>query len=75
MSGWLQDVIMNAGFQEELARDVCSVGAPVEVQSNLDIKKILEVANWQKLSTPQKHYFKPQLPQSMTGILYVTSSK
>ena len=45
MSGWLQDVIMNAGFQEESARDVRSVGASVRVQSNLDIRKILEVAN------------------------------
>ena len=45
MSGWLQDVIMNAGFQEGSARDVRSVGASVGVQSNLDIRKILEVAN------------------------------
>ena len=75
MSGLLQDVIMNAGFQEGSARDVRSVGASVGVQNNLDIRKILEVANWQKLSTPQKHYFKPQLPQSLTGILNVTSSK
>ena len=45
MSGWLQDVIMNAGFQEELARDVRMVGASVRVQSNLDIRKILEATN------------------------------
>ena len=45
MSGWLQDVIMNAGFQEGLARDVRSVGASVGVQSNLDTRKILEAAN------------------------------
>ena len=75
MSGWLQDVIMNAGFQEGSARDVRSVGASVGVQSNLDIRKILEAANWQKLSTLQKHYFKPQRLQSLTGILNVTSSK
>ena len=45
MSGWLQDVIMNTGFQEGSASDVRSVGASVRVQSNLDIRKILEVAN------------------------------
>ena len=45
MSGWLQDVIKNAGFQEGSARDVRSVGASVGVQSNLDIRKILEVAD------------------------------
>ena len=44
MSGWLQDVIMNAGIQES-ARDVRSVGASVRVQSNLDIRKILEATN------------------------------
>ena len=45
MSGWLQDVIMNAGFQEGSARNVRSVGASEAVQSNLDIRKILEAAN------------------------------
>ena len=45
MSGRLQDVMKNAGFQEGSARDVRSVGASVGVQSNLDIRKILEVAN------------------------------
>ena len=45
MSGWLQDVMKNAGFQEGSARDVRSVGASVRVQSNLDIRKILEATN------------------------------
>ena len=66
MSGWLQDVITDAGFPEGSARDVRSVGASMAVQSNLDIKKILEAANWQRLSTLQRHYFKPQC---LTSIL------
>ena len=69
MSSWLQDVITDAGFPEGSARDVRSVGASMAVQSNLDIKKIMEAANWQRLSTLQRHYFKPQCLQSLTGIL------
>ena len=74
MCGWLHDVILDAGFQEGSARDVRSVGASVAVQSNLNIEKILEVANWRRLSTLQKHYFKPQRLQALSGILNVTSS-
>ena len=75
MSSWLHNVISDAGFQEGSARDVRSVGASVAVQSNLDIKKILEAANWQRLSTLQRHYFKPQCLQSLTGILNITRTK
>ena len=69
MSGWLKDVITEAGFPKGTARDVRSVGASRAVQSNLDIKRIMEAANWQRLSTLQRHYFKPQCLQSLTGIL------
>ena len=72
MGSWLRDVISDAGFQEGSARDVWSVGASVAIQSNLDIGRILEAANWQRLSTLQKHYFKPQPLKSLSGILNIT---
>ena len=72
MGSWLRDVITDAGFQEGSARDVRSVGASVAVQGNLDIGRILEAANWQRLSTLQRFYFKPQPLRSLSGILNVT---
>ena len=73
MSRWLQDVILDAGFSEGSARDVRSVGSSTAVQTNMDIGKVMEAANWQRLSTMQRHYFKPQCLQSLSGILNVTS--
>ena len=69
MSRWLQD----AGSPEGSARDVRSVGSSTAVQTNMDISKVMEAANWQRLTTMQRHYFKPQCLQSLTGILNVTS--
>ena len=71
MGGWLREVIYDAGFQEGSARDIQSVGASVAVQGNLDIGRILEAANWQRLSTLQKFYFKPQTLGALSGILNV----
>ena len=73
MSRWLQDVILDAGFPGGSARDVKSVGATTAVQINMDISRVMEAANWQRLSTLQRHYFKPQCIQSLTGILNITS--
>ena len=73
MSRWLQDVILDAGSPEGSARDVRSVGSSTAVQTNMDISKVMEAANWQRLTTMQRHYFKPQCLQSLTGILNVTS--
>ena len=73
MSRWLQDVILDAGFPEGSARDVRSVGSSTAVQTNMDISKVMEAANWQRLTTMQRHYSKPQCLQSLTGILNVTS--
>ena len=69
-----QDVILDAGFPGGSARDVRSVGATTAVQINMDIGRVLEAANWQRLSTLQGHYFKPQCLQTLTGILNVTSN-
>ena len=73
MSRWLQDVILDAGSPEGSARDVRSVGSSTAVQTNMDISKVMEAANWQRLTTMQRHCFKPQCLQSLTGILNVTS--
>ena len=72
MSRWLQDVILDAGL-EGSARDVRSVGASTAVQTNMDIGKVMESANWTRLTTLQRHYFKPQCLSSLSGILNVTS--
>ena len=72
MSTWLQDVILDAGLKGS-ARDVRSVGASTAVQTNMDISKVMEAANWTRLTTMQRHYFKPQCLQSLTGILNMTS--
>ena len=73
MSRWLQDVILDAGSPEGSARDVRSVGSSTAVQTNMDISKVMEAANWQRLTTMQRHCFKPQCLQSLSGILNVTS--
>ena len=73
MSRWLQDVILDAGSPEGSARDVRSVGASTAVQTNMDIGKVMEAANWSRLTTLQRHYFKPQCLSSLSGILNVSS--
>ena len=73
MCGWLKQVILDAGSLSGTARDVRSVGASTAVQARMDIKGIMEAANWQRLVTLQRHYFKPQSLQSLSSILNVTS--
>ena len=73
MCRWLKEVIVDTGSLSGTARDVRSVGASTAVQANMDIKRVMEAANWQRLSTLQRHYFKPQSLQSLTNILNVTS--
>ena len=73
MCGWLKKVIVDTGSLSGTARDVRSVGASTAVQARMDIKGIMEAANWQRLSTLQRHYFKPQSLQSLSNILNVTS--
>ena len=52
-------------------REAC--GTTTAVQTNMVIYRVMEAANWQRLSTLQGHYYKPQCLQSLTGILNVTS--
>ena len=73
MCGWLKQVIVDTGSLSGTARDVRSVGASTAVQARIDIKGIMEAANWQRLSTLQRYYFKPQSLQSLSNILNVTS--
>ena len=73
MCRWLKEVIVDAGSLLGTARDVRSVGASTAVQASMDIKRVMEAANWQRLSTLQRHYFKPQNLQSLTDILNVAS--
>ena len=73
MCRWMKEVISDAGVPSCSAKDVRSVGATTAVQASMDINRVMEAANWQRLSTLQRHYFKPQCLQSLTGILNVTS--
>ena len=73
MCGWLKQVIMYSGSLSGTARDVRSEGASTAVQARMDIRGIMEAANWQRLSALQRHYFKPQNLQSLSSILNVTS--
>ena len=57
MSRWLQDVILDAGFPGGSARDVRSVGATTAVQINMDINRVLEATNWQRVVHPAKTLF------------------
>ena len=72
MGKWLQDVILDAGL-EGTARDVRSVGASTAIQTNMDLGKVMEAADWSRLTMLQRHYFKPQSLSSLSGILNVTS--
>ena len=71
MSRWLKEVIKGAGSMTGMARDVRSVGATLAVQTNFDMKQILEAGNWQRLSTLQRYYFKPQPLNSLSSILRI----
>ena len=73
MCRWLKEVIVDTDSLSGTVRDVRPVGASTTVQANMDIKRVREAANWQQLSTLQRHYFKPQSLQSLTEILNVTS--
>ena len=72
MSKWLQDVILEAGL-EGTARDVRSVGASTAIQTNMNLSRVMEAADWSRLTMLQRHYFKPQCLSSLSSILNVTS--
>ena len=49
MCRWLKEVIVDTGSLSGTARDVRSVGASTAVQANMDIKRVMEAADWQRL--------------------------
>ena len=55
------------------ARDVRSNGSPTATQANLDLSRILQAGNWNRVSTFQRHYFRPQKISALSSILYVGS--
>ena len=59
MCGWLKQVILDSGSLSGTARNMWSVGASTAVQARMDIRGIMEAANWQRLSMLKRHYFKP----------------
>ena len=55
----MKEVIIATRSMAGMARDVRSVGASNAVQARLDIRLVMAAGNWTRLSTVQKHYFKP----------------
>merc|ERR1712096_298450 len=66
ISRWLVEVIRGSGALGGMAKEVRSVGASTAVQASLDMKQIMKAADWQRLTTLQRHYFKPQTIQSLS---------
>ena len=71
MCRWLKQVITGSGALAGSARDVRSAGASTAVQANVDMVRILKSADWQRVSTLKRHYFKPQKLESLSNILRV----
>ena len=69
MYRWLVEVIRGSGALSGKAGDVRSVGSTTAIQAGLDLKRVLKAADWQRVSTLQKYYFKPQKLQALSGIL------
>ena len=68
---WLSSIIIESGAVSGTARDVRSTGSSTALQSGMDLGKILQAADWRRVSTFQRHYFKPQKLESITNILRV----
>ena len=71
MSKWLAEVIRGSGALSGKARDVRSAGSSTAIQVGVDMKKVLKAADWHRISTMQRHYFKPQKLESLSDILKV----
>ena len=72
MCNWLKSVIMDSGAAGT-ARDVRSNGSSTAAQANLDLSRILQAGNWNRVSIFQRHYFRPQKISALSRILYVGS--
>ena len=74
MCNWLKKVIVDSGAAGT-ARDVRSNGSSTAAQANLDLSRILQAGNWNRVSTFQRHYFRPQKIPALSSILKVSSSR
>ena len=66
---WLSSIIIASGAVSGTARDVRSVGSSTAIQAGIDLGRILEAADWRRISTFQRHYFKPQKLDNISNIL------
>ena len=71
MCTWLKGVIVESGAVGT-ARDVRSNGSSTAAQANLDLSRILQAGNWNRVSTFQRHYFRPQKIPALSSILRVS---
>ena len=69
MYRWLVEVIRGSGALSGKAGDVRSVGSSTAIQAGLDLRRVMKAADWQRVSTLQRHYFKPQKIEALSGIL------
>ena len=68
---WLSSIIIASGAVSGTARDVRSVGSSTAMQAGMDLGRILQAADWRRVSTFQRHYFKPQKLDCISNILKV----
>lgn len=66
---WLSSIIIASGAVSGTARDVRSVGSSTAMQAGIDLGRILQAADWKRVSTFQRHYFKPQKLDCISSIL------
>ena len=71
MYRWLVEVLRGSGALSGRAGEVRSAGASTAVQSGVDLRRVMKAADWQRISTLQRHYFRPQKVQSLVKILNV----
>jgi hypothetical protein len=57
---WLRELLALLGVVKPQARSVRSVGSSTAAQANLDISRIMVAADWSRLATFARHYFRPQ---------------
>ena len=66
---WLKSVIVDSGAVSGSVRDARSAGATTAAQAGIDLGRVMEAADWKRLSTFQRHYFKPQSLDNLSSIL------
>ena len=71
ISRWLTEVIRGSGALSGQARDVRSAESSIAIQAGMVIRKVMKAADWHRISTMQRHYFKPQKLETVSDILRV----